>query len=146
MKTTEKPITSPETQALIQLWQLSCHLNQDIDRSIGTIHGIGFNEFIVLDQLLKSSSRSLSRVELAKHVGLTASGVTRMLSPMEKIGLVRKQSNPRDARVSLVEITEVGEKIYHDACLTVNDKAQSHLRRFDASQLTSLQKLLSEIA
>ena len=43
-------------------------------------------------------------------MGLTASGVTRILAPMEKIGLIKKETAQRDARVSFVAITPAGQR------------------------------------
>lgn len=45
--------------------------------------------------LQQAQDNKLSRIALAEKVALTASGVTRVLAPMEKIHLVTKQSNPR---------------------------------------------------
>ncbi|MBU1935191.1 MarR family winged helix-turn-helix transcriptional regulator, partial [Patescibacteria group bacterium] len=38
------------------------------------------------------------------------SGVTRMLAPMEKIGLIKRELAKRDARVSYVAITPSGQR------------------------------------
>ena len=64
-----------------------------------SIHGISFTEFLVMHRLSAAPSKTLRRIDLAESVGLSASGVTRVLKPMEKIHLVEKESNPRDARV-----------------------------------------------
>ena len=50
----------------------------------------------------------LRRVDLAERQGLTASGVTRSLLPLEKTGLVGRQPDPRDARVGYAVITAAG--------------------------------------
>lgn len=71
--------------------------------------GIGFNEFIILYHLSQSEEQKMRRIDLAEKIGLTASGVTRLLLPMEKIGLIKRESNPRDARVSYVVITSAGK-------------------------------------
>ena len=56
-----------------------------------------------MSALNEASTHSLKRIDLAEQVGLSASGVTRMLLPMEKIGLISKEEGARDARVSLVQ-------------------------------------------
>lgn len=66
--------------------------------------GLWFNDFIVLYYLDNSSEKSMKRIDLAEKVWLTASGITRLLLPMEKIWLVKKETNSSDARVSLVSI------------------------------------------
>lgn len=75
-----------------------------------SLDGISFNEFVILYYLDKSSEGKLRRVDLASQVGLTPSGVTRLLLPMEKIGLIKKEANPRDARVSFVSIASGGKR------------------------------------
>lgn len=50
----------------------------------------------------------MRRIDLADSVGLSPSAVTRLLAPMEKPGLVEKEANPRDARVSLVKLSTAG--------------------------------------
>ncbi|GAB5465858.1 MAG: hypothetical protein Kapaf2KO_12940 [Candidatus Kapaibacteriales bacterium] len=87
-----------------------------------SIHGISFSEFNILDYIYsRNSDIGVTRVELADNLAFSASGITRLLQPMEKIGLVGKKSSDRDARKSLVYITEAGKKIYNDSTVTVND-------------------------
>lgn len=76
----------------------------------GGLDGIGFNEFVILYHLHQSPDHKMRRIDLADKVGLTASGVTRLLAPMEKIGLIQKESSSRDARVSFVAITDSGKR------------------------------------
>ena len=38
-----------------------------------------------------SKTKSMRRVDLAQSLGLTASGETRLVAPMEKIGLIQKK-------------------------------------------------------
>lgn len=81
----------------------------------GRLNGLGLNEFLVLYELSQARDEKLRRVDLAERVGLTASGVTRLLLPMEKIGLVRKTVNKDDARSSYVSLASGGKKKLEDA-------------------------------
>jgi DNA-binding MarR family transcriptional regulator len=47
---------------------------------------------------------------LAELVGLDATTVTRQIATMETEGLVRRRRDPRDRRVSLVELTALGRR------------------------------------
>jgi DNA-binding MarR family transcriptional regulator len=78
-------------------------------------HGLGFNDFGILYLLTNTTEQRMRRIDLAEKIGLTASGVTRLLSPMEKIGLVAREANERDARVSYVVITDNGKRIFEEA-------------------------------
>ena len=76
----------------------------------------------------------MRRIELAESVGLTASGVTRLLLPMEKIRLIEKERNPRDARVSLVKLSATGQQILSEAQLTFEHVAEEMLGAITENQ------------
>jgi DNA-binding MarR family transcriptional regulator len=82
------------------------------------MHGIGFSDFMILYILEQSVDGKMRRIDLADKIGLTASGITRMLLPMEKIGLVSRETNKRDARVSYVVLTPAGKQLFEDAKTT----------------------------
>jgi DNA-binding MarR family transcriptional regulator len=77
------------------------------DNNLG---GVGFNEFIILYHLSQSLETKLRRIDLAEKIGLTASGVTRILLPMEKVGYIKKETNKDDARVSFVLLAPGGKR------------------------------------
>jgi DNA-binding MarR family transcriptional regulator len=85
-----------------------------------SLHGIGFNDFLILYLLQQAPGEKLRRIDLADKIGLTASGITRMLLPMEKTGLIAREANERDARVSYVVLTTTGRQLYEDARETAN--------------------------
>lgn len=73
------------------------------------LNGLGFNEFIILYHLSQADENKMRRIDLAEKIGLTASGITRLLLPMEKIGLIKKEANRHDARVSYVVLASGGK-------------------------------------
>src|SRR3989339_747393 len=73
------------------------------------LNGIGFNELIILYHLSLADGAKMRRIDLAEKLGLTASGITRLLLPMEKIGLIKKEANEHDARVSHVVLAPGGK-------------------------------------
>ncbi len=110
-----------------------------------SIHGISFTEFLVMHRLSAAPSKTLRRIDLAESVGLSASGVTRVLKPMEKIHLVEKESNPRDARVSLVKLSRPGEVVYQDAFTSVEQSAESLAKALTKKQLSSVLELMAAL-
>ncbi len=78
-------------------------------------HGLGLNDFMILYQLSQNPEGKMRRVDLAEKIGLTASGVTRMLLPMEKIGLVKREVNEQDGRVSYVALANGGKILFEEA-------------------------------
>lgn len=71
-------------------------LSKKADRALG-VHGISLSEFMVLHHLNYAQNQVMSRTELADAVNLTASGVTRLLTPMEKFTWLRKKKQSRCA-------------------------------------------------
>lgn len=76
-------------------------LSKRLDAWLGWL---GFSDFIVLYYLSKAPQEKLRRIDLADKVWMTASWITRLLAPMEKIWLINKESNNEDARVSIVSL------------------------------------------
>lgn len=134
--------TSSAANTLIQLASLQARLLKKQDSWL-MAHGISYREFLIMLQLRDSSDRHLKRIDLAERVGLTASGITRLLNPMEKIGLVDKEQGARDARVSLVRLTETGEELLQDAEASFNARADELFKHLGAKQREAMNTLAS---
>jgi len=138
-----KSFTEPMS-ILAELNLTAVRMAKKLDRGF-SVHGISFNEFLIMHFLTQSQQATLSRIELAESLGITASGITRMLNPMEKNHLVDKQSNPRDARVSLVKLTDTGKKLYAEAFNSFEHQAQSLLPDIRQYQAETLLAFLSKL-
>ena len=106
-----------ELEFLLNLSKLNSKIYRKLDSSLW---GIWFNDFIVLYYLNQSMDKKLRRIDLAEKVWLTASGVTRLLLPMEKIWLVSKEVNQFDARVSYVVLAKWWETKLEEAMERIN--------------------------
>ena len=92
-----------------------------------SLHGLSLTDFMILHILSQVPGNRLRRIDLAESTGLTASGITRIISPMEKMGLVVKEHNDRDARVSYVKLTAAGDRILKEATVTAEHIANKLL-------------------
>lgn len=110
-----------------------------------SVHGISFSEFCILHQLFLAPQQRLSRIELAGAVGLSASGITRLLQPLEKIQLVEKEQNARDARQSLVKLSASGQQIYQDARQSLGFFANQFVSPLTTKQQETLAELLTRL-
>jgi DNA-binding MarR family transcriptional regulator len=128
------------TELVMSLSSLHSKLIKKIDQRLSA-HGISFTEFMVLSRLDAAPDKTLRRIDLAESVGLSASGVTRLLSPMEKIKLVQKEVNPRDARVSLVKLSRTGERVFKEALVSFEESAGSFMEALNDKQLAKLLEL-----
>lgn len=104
--------------------------------------GIGFTDFVILNELASVVGGRLRPIDLATRVHLTASGVTRALLPLAKIGLVERASHERDARASYVSITQSGrerlEEALDDVDRVVGETLASTITRTDRIALLGL--------
>jgi DNA-binding MarR family transcriptional regulator len=98
---------------------------------------------MVLHCLCAAPNQAMRRVDLAEAVGLTASGVTRLLLPLEKLHIVGKESNPRDARVSLIKLTSAGKNLYKDAFTTFQFCVDDLTQKLNDKQVAALRDLLA---
>ena len=131
-----------ETDLIILLTQVNNKIQKRLSGPLSA-HGISFTEYLLLRQLNQAPNKKLRRIDLAESVGLSASGVTRLLNPMEKIGLIDKEEVLRDARVSLVVLTAAGEQIFADAHQTFSDVSLSMLSALNPAQEATLSEVLS---
>ena len=111
-----------------------------------SVHGIGFSEYHVLWHLDRAEGHALRRIDLAERLGLSASGITRLVNPMEKIGLVARQSLPRDARVSLVALTKTGKRIFAESSVAFQARAGELLGGLSASERRAVGKAAATLA
>ncbi|WP_223788158.1 MarR family winged helix-turn-helix transcriptional regulator [Marinicella meishanensis] len=134
------------TQTLIQLWTQTNALVRQLDAHLGAVHGLGFAEYMALHHLNAAPQLMLRRIDLARVLCRSASGVTKMLNPMEKVGLVSKQVNPRDARVSLVKLTAAGLRSYQQANNSLNQLSAGVFQHLDTADAEQLHGLLSGLS
>jgi len=122
-------------------------LEKRLDHSLGAIRGISLAEYRLLQALGDAPNSQASRVDLAQAVGLTPSGVTRALRPMEKLGIVATVKSKRDARLAIAGLTPAGRELLRDASGVVEDTMKTVLQRSPTTlaQLDQLTGILDEI-
>jgi DNA-binding MarR family transcriptional regulator len=119
-----------EEQALALSLATAWHrLERRLDHSLGSIRGISLAEYRLLRALGDAPGSRASRVDLAAATGVTPSGVTRALRPMEKLGIVSTVKSKRDARLAIAGLTPAGRELLDDAAAVVNDTMHGILKR-----------------
>lgn len=134
---------SPEVRFFLDLAKTQSVLYRRFDAGLG---GISFSWFVIMCHLSQARDEKMRRIDLADKVGLTASGVTRLLAPMEKIGLVKREESDRDARVSFIALAPGGKRklaeALDDAEQIIEDLVPAGRRR----KLEDLSAFLTEVA
>jgi DNA-binding MarR family transcriptional regulator len=134
------------TSALDTLFDLMLartQLARDVDHPLSA-HGISLADLAILRELRREPARKLRRSELAQRLGITPSGIARQVAPLERIGLVARESHDRDARLALVVLTDTGAQIVDDALRTAEGAADRALSaRWSETERERLSKLLA---
>lgn len=135
-------MTDSYTNNALRLLQLADDFRAGLSGEFSAVHGISVNEFFLLLHLKRSGANRLSRVELAKRMHVSASTITRMAAPMEKIGLVGRDVDQRDARLVFVVATDVGQEKLTEALATFSKRAEylfnDRLNDEEVSQFASM--------
>ncbi len=131
-------------ELLLNLSALHRNVFKNIDRHL-SVHGISFSEFLVMYELSLATNRTVRRVDLAESVGMSASGITRLLNPMEKMKIVEKEQSARDARVSFVKLSDAGSTLLKDAMKSVEQAAKGIFDPLDDDEVTLLLRLAGKL-
>ena len=118
-----------------------------LDSALGAIRGISLAEYRLLRALADAPNARASRVELANALGVTPSGVTRALRPMEKLGIVSTLRSKRDARLAIAALTPAGREVLDDAAGVVDDTMHALLQRspLAAARMDDLIEILDDL-
>lgn len=137
---------STQLDFVLQLMRTQTVVMRRLDQALGSYHGLSFNDFLLMHHLSQGPGGRLRRVDLAERHGLTASGITRTLLPLEKLGLVERQQEPRDARVAYAALTEAGRELLGHARLVAEQVSQELLRTSSPEDLQATGPALARIA
>jgi DNA-binding MarR family transcriptional regulator len=79
-----------------------------LDAELRQAHGLPLSSYEVLLHLSWAPGHRMRMGELAESVLLTLSGVTRLVSRLEREGFVRREPCPEDRRGAYAMLTEAG--------------------------------------
>jgi DNA-binding MarR family transcriptional regulator len=96
-----------------------------IDAQLGALHGLSLSDFAALHHLAQASGGRLRRIDLARRLALTPSGVTRLLAPLERRGIVARKADGHDARATYALLTRSGSELVKNAATTLTAIAES---------------------
>ena len=131
---------------VLRLLQSADQIKARLSGDLSSVHGLSVNEVFLLMHLENAPLHRMSRVELAKRMHVSASTVTRMAAPLEKTGIVSRQTDSRDARLAFVVLTETGLERVTQARVTFAKQAGYVFRdRWTKDELELLAGLLHRL-
>ncbi len=139
-------MTNLHTINALRLLQSADEFQARLSGEFAAVHGLSVNEFFLLMHLEHATNQRLSRVELARRMHVSGSTVTRMVAPMEKIGIVAREVDARDARFAFVVITRAGQTKLSEARATFEKQAGYLFQdRWNDAELEQLSELLHRL-
>lgn len=144
-----RQVLTPQVSQALDVWAGLLRGNGAARRALSAqlegVHGLSISEFEALQLLSREGSQR--RVDLAEGLGLTASGVTRLLDGLERAGFVGKRTCEHDQRVTYAVLTDAGaEKLAAASCSHVAAIVSFLEDRYAPEELATLADLLGRLS
>jgi DNA-binding MarR family transcriptional regulator len=137
---------TPEIQVWVGLLRAHATSVRRFNSELVAEHGLTLNDYEVLLHLSSAEGGQLRRVDLAKRVLLTPSGITRLLEGLERSGYVERAFCESDARVTYAQLTDAGQAKLREAADTHVAGIRGFFReRFSKEELQALGGLLERL-
>jgi DNA-binding MarR family transcriptional regulator len=137
---------SPALDSWARLLRGHATLRRSLSAELQEEHGLSVTDYEALLLLSRADDELMRRVDLADGLGLSASGVTRLLDGLERQGLVEKGTCASDARVTYAVLTDAGRR-------RLEESSRSHVatieavfaESYDSDELAVLAELLARL-
>ena len=135
-----------ELTAWVRFLRAHAAITRQLSARLEAQHGLTLSDYDVLVQLYNAPEQALRRVDLARTVLLTASGITRLLDGLERSGWVEKKACSSDARVSYASLTKAGAAKFEEAAHSHRaDIEELFAANFSAAERKQLAELLGRL-
>jgi DNA-binding MarR family transcriptional regulator len=137
-------MTTKHLQFILNAQKALTRATRRFDAELGGVHGLSLTDLQLLYALDRAPEGRLRRIDLAHELGLTASGITWLLRPLQKRRIVTSESSAEDARVAYAVLTEPGRRILREALPTARRLAEELLSaHLDADELARANQLFT---
>jgi DNA-binding MarR family transcriptional regulator len=146
-RSVDEPWDDPLITAFGMLLEAHAAVLADVSRDLEAIAGMPLPWFEVLLRLARSPEHQLRMAELAHQVGLSTSGLTRLVDRVEEAGYVERQSCPNDRRGAFAVLTATGQEVLRaslpEHLVSLERRVAAPLGA-DATRLTDLLRTLRD--
>ena len=110
-QTKENALVDEWREILDRHARVGCALTHALEHQ----HGLGMSEFEVLERLASDGESCVRLQEVADHVHLSQSALSRVIDRLEKHGLVKRGVCDNDRRAIFAGLTPAGRDLYEAA-------------------------------
>jgi DNA-binding MarR family transcriptional regulator len=138
--------TPPAVTAFARLLRAHAATTRQLSGELQAEHGLTINDYEALLVLARAEGRRMRRVDLARRLVLTPSGVTRLLEGLERAGLVARAVCDADLRVTYAQLTDTGAaKLEAASCSHVGSVRTLFEDALSPAEIESLGALLGKL-
>src|SRR5215510_630984 len=136
----------PAVRAWTRLVRAYVLTTRELSAELQESHGLTINDFEALLVLAQAEDGRMKRVELARSLLLTPSGITRLLRGLEDAGFVERATCVTNLRVTYAQLTPAGrEKLQAAAAAhraSIRELLEEH---FEPEELESIAEILDKL-
>jgi DNA-binding MarR family transcriptional regulator len=137
----QRPFSSPEEEAVLNLLRTSDFLERNIQRKIRP-WGITTTQYNVLRILRGAGPEGLACAAIGKRMITAEPDITRLLGRLKALKLVRQRRDRQDRRVVCTQISEAGLELLRTMNPMIELAPAELLGHMSAAQLAQLSRLL----
>lgn len=142
---TEQAI-EPAVRAWTRLLRAYALTTRLLSAELQEAHGLTINDFEALLVLSRAEDGRLKRVELARNLMLTPSGITRLLQGLENAGFVERASCESDLRITYAQLTDAGrDKLKAASVAHIASIRALFEEHFERDELDSIAEILDKL-
>ena len=140
-----EPWDDPRITAFGMLLEAHSAVRTQVGRDFEASTGISVSWAEVLLRLARSPGQRLRMAELARQVGLSTSGLTRLVDRIEEAGYVGRQACPTDRRGAETVLTDEGARVLRKALPSHVESIERHLAGPLGSDIGTFEDLLRRV-
>jgi DNA-binding MarR family transcriptional regulator len=121
-------------------------LVRELDAELDARHGLPLSSYEVLRCLSRAPNGRLRMAELAEHVLLSRSGMTRLIDRLEREGMVTRSTCDKDGRGCYAGLTDLGRATVEQARTTHIEVVRAgFLRHFSEDEMLGLASMFERV-
>lgn len=129
---------SKKSDSWLKLIQVIANVEAELGKVLQAQHGLGLSEYRALEILTRSPDSELRMQELASHLRLNQSSVSRMVERLERGGFTVRDLCPDDKRGVYTVLTEKGRAHLESAQLDYEAALDATLKEQGCEKLLSV--------
>ncbi|NYT85221.1 MarR family winged helix-turn-helix transcriptional regulator [Pollutimonas harenae] len=133
---------SRKSDSWLKLIQVIANVETELGKLLQAQHGLGLSEYRALEILARSPDSELRMQELASHLHLNQSSVSRMVERLERGGFTLRDLCPDDKRGVYTVLTDKGRARLESAKIDYEKALDAAIKEYSCEKLLAV-KLVS---